>query len=138
MQTKSAEQVKQIAKRMPKEQLETSFLWHWTQLYPTLPPPVRQYPIQNPSTKRDWKLDFCWPDSDILLGVEIQGGSWMKKGGHNTATGQEKDYWRHNELVRMGWRILYYNTPMCKHMARVVDQVAEILCTAQIIEPAGE
>lgn len=129
-----ASKVKQLAKRSKKEELENSFAYHWSLLYPQLPPPVRQYPIKNPATGRDWRIDFAFPEEDVKLGVEIQGGSWVK-GGHNTAIGQEKDYIRHNELVRMGWRILYFNTPMCKHMANVVDTVAEILCAAEIVEP---
>ncbi len=120
------EQVKQLAKRSQKESLENKFLVYWTILYPQLPPPTRQHPILNPDTGRFWKIDFAWvPD---LLAVEIQGGSWLLKGGHNTALGQAKDYARQNHLIANGWRLLCYNTPMLKDMAAVVTNVAEVLC----------
>lgn len=123
-----AHEVKKLAKRSPKETLENSFLLHWTLLFPQLPPPVRQWKILNPATKRHWMLDFAWPE--WKLAVEIQGGSWVM-GGHNTALGQQKDYIRHNYLTQNGWRCLYFNTPMLKHMADVVEQVAEVLCDAR-------
>ena len=125
------ETVKKLAKRSDKEGLENSFLAHWVMLFPQLPPPVRQFKIRNPNTGRDWRLDFAWAEE--LLAVEIQGGAWTG-GGHNTALGQQKDYIRHNHLTWKGWRVLYFNTPMLKHMADVVEEVAEVLCNAKEID----
>jgi very-short-patch-repair endonuclease len=121
------DQVKQLAKRSQKETLENSFLTHWVLLFPTLPPPQRQYPVRNPVSGRDWKIDFAWAEPKI--GVEIQGGAWMKGGGgHTTAMGQARDYIRHNYLTKIGWRFLYFNTVQCKDMASVVELVADVLC----------
>lgn len=121
------EEVKALANRSQKETLENRFLATWVSEFPTLPLPVRQYKIRNPRTGRDFRLDFAWPDPGEMICVEIQGGSYVQ-GGHNTASGQARDYRRHNTLVRKGWRILYYNTEQLKHMEDVVTEVAEVLC----------
>lgn len=118
-------QVKKLAKRSQKSTLENSFFAHWVMLFPNLPPPFRQHRFHD---TRRWLFDFAWPDSH--LAVELQGGSWIK-GGHNTAIGQAADYEKHNEATRLGWRVLFYNTPMLKDMAGVVEQVAEVLCDAR-------
>ena len=127
MQTKSAAQVKEIAKRMPKEQLETSFLWHWAQLYPALPMPVRQHQFHP---KRRWRWDFSWEFPDIKLAVEIQGGTWMKKSGHVTGSGIDKDYEKWREAIKLGWLVLPFSTSDMRHPAAVCDFVAEVLCRA--------
>jgi very-short-patch-repair endonuclease len=128
----SGQQVRQQASSSRKQKLENEFLSHWVLLHGNLPEPARQHPIRNPNTGRDWKLDFAWVQEK--LAVEIQGGSYLAKGGHNTAAGQAKDYIRHNHLTRNGWRVLYFNTPMLKHMAAVVEEVAEVLCGAVEIQ----
>lgn len=129
MNTRSVEQVKQLAKRSPKDQLENSFLYHWSLLFPQLPPPVRQH---KPIPGRRFACDFAWVEE--RLAVEIMGGSYIK-GGHNTAVGQAKDYEKHNNMTRLGWSVLYYSTPMCKHMTTVVEEVAEVLCHAEEVTP---
>ena len=134
MNVQDAATVQKLAKRSPKEELENSFRTHWTLLFGDLPMPVRQYPIRNHATGRDWKLDFAWVEE--RLAVEIQGGAWTG-GGHNTAKGQHSDYCRHNELTRRGWRILYFNTIACKNMAEVVTDCAEILCAAEEVIPVN-
>lgn len=121
----SPKQVKQLAKRSKKEALENKFLGYWVALFPDLPPPVRQHKF-HPTRK--WRWDFAWPE--WKLAVEIQGGSWVG-GGHNTALGQANDYEKHNEAVRLGWRTLFFNTPMLKDMAAAVELAAEVLCEAQ-------
>lgn len=121
-------EVRQLAKRSKKDELENAFHLHWAMLYAQLPEPVRQYPVLNPKTGRNWKLDFAWPQEKLC--VEIQGGSWIR-GGHNTAQGQHSDYERHNALTRMGWRIFYFNSIAMKHPADVVEFVAEALCNAE-------
>ncbi len=123
-------EVRKLAKRSQKEHLEISFLRHWNLLFPNLPPPVRQFKVLNPNTGRHWKLDFYWAECSPPLCVELNGGSWIA-GGHNTAQGQHKDYIRHNTLTRMGIRCLYFNTIACQNMADVVQEVAEILCSAE-------
>jgi len=121
-------EVRELAKRSKKEELENAFHLHWVMMFGNLPEPVRQYPVLNPKTGRHWKLDFAFVPEKIC--VEIQGGAWIK-GGHTTALGQHSDYERHNALTRMGWRCLYFNSVATKHMAEVVEFVAEFLCSAE-------
>jgi very-short-patch-repair endonuclease len=50
-----------------------------------LPEPVRQYRFDK---VRRFKLDFAWPD--LKLGVEVNGGTWVKS-GHTTGGGLDRD-----------------------------------------------
>ncbi len=123
-----ADEVRRLAKRSPKEHLEMSFLRHWHLLFAQLPGPVRQY-VFCPGRK--WAFDFAWPDENIKLAVEIQGGAYMQRSGHNTASGQTKDYEKWRMAARLGWRVLPFSTVDMKHAADVVQEVAEILCKAE-------
>jgi len=121
-------EVRKLAKRSQKEHLEISFLRHWELLHGSLPEPERQHKFHP---DRKWRWDFSWNYPDIKLAVEIQGGTWMKKGGHTTGVGQTKDYEKWREGVRLGWKILPFNTSDMKHPADVVDFVAEVLTHAK-------
>jgi very-short-patch-repair endonuclease len=120
-----------MAKKKPSQKatLEDQFLDTWKRLWPYLPQPCRQYPIKNPETGRDWRLDFSWAPE--MLCVEIQGGSFVAKGRHNHPIGQARDYIKHNHLTSQGWRVLYFNTPLLKNMEDAVNIVAEVLCNAR-------
>jgi len=120
----SQDEVKQLAKRSQKESLENKFLATWAAEFPDLPPPVRQYKFHP---RRLWRFDFAFPDDDVLLAVEIQGGTW-RKGGHNSPLGITKDYEKLRAAQRLGWRVLPYSSADLKNMVAVVTEVAEILC----------
>jgi len=111
-----------------KATLEDQFLETWKRLWPNLPLPLRQYPIRNPETGHDWRLDFSWPEWKLSL--EIQGGAF-NKGRHINPIGQAKDYAKHNHLTSNGWRCLYFSTPMLKNMEDAVNITAEVLCNAR-------
>lgn len=49
----------------------------------------------------DWKLDFAFPKTKTF--VEIQGHGF----GHS-GRGAVRDYQKHNALMLLGWRGLYY------------------------------
>ena len=119
------QQVKLLASSSQKQKLENSFMAHWVLLFPNLPEPVRQHKFHP---QRKWAFDFSFVEDK--LAIEIQGGSWQG-GGHNTALGQAKDYEKHNAATKLGWRVLFFNTPMLKDMAAVVTEVAEVLCHAE-------
>jgi len=124
MEPLSPQQVKLLASSSQKQKLENSFLAHWVLLFPQLPVPARQHRF----CERKWAFDFAWPEDK--LAVEIMGGSWSL-GGHNRALQQAKDYEKLNEAVRLGWRVLLFNTPMCQDMNHVVTVTAEVLCRAE-------
>jgi hypothetical protein len=119
-------EVKRQAKQGKKAALEQSFLTTWKLAYPTLPAPTLQYHFHP---ERKWRFDFSWPDHGKVA-VEIQGGSFVQ-GGHNRGAQQAKDYEKQREAVRLGWRVLPFNTLDCRDMMAVVNCVAEILTDAK-------
>ena len=68
-----------------------------------LPEPKRQYKFH---ANRKFLADFCW--SEYRLIVEINGGTWMRKSGHNTAVGIHRDYEKSNCAQLMGHTYLQF------------------------------
>ena len=66
-----------------------------------LPIPIREYRFSPP---RRWRLDFAWPE--LRLAVEVEGGIWMGKSGHNTGAGISRDIVKSNALAMEGWMLL--------------------------------
>lgn len=62
--------------------------------------------------ERRWRFDFAWPDLKVAL--EIEGGTFMRKGGHTTGVGYYGDAQKYNEAALLGWLVLRV-TP---HMVR--------------------
>lgn len=61
---------------------------------------------------RRWRADFHLPDYMIL--VEIEGGIWMKKGGHNTGFGIMRDMEKHSQAQILGYIVLRYTPNQVK------------------------
>jgi hypothetical protein len=59
---------------------------------------------------RRYRWDGAYPEIDLLY--EVQGGIWMRKGGHNTGTGISRDCEKNNLAVTRGWRVLYFTRAM--------------------------
>lgn len=57
--------------------------------------------------KRKWRFDFIIQST--FIAVEVEGGIWMKKGGHTTGVGFEKDCEKYNEAALMGWTVLRFS-----------------------------
>jgi very-short-patch-repair endonuclease len=117
-----------------KNDLELSFLNHWKLLAAPLglPDPVRQHKFHP---ERRFRYDFCWVEQK--LAVEIDGGSFIR-GGHNTAKGQHADNDKHNESVRLGWRVLRFNTQAMKSPVEVVEYVIGVMCHAREITAGAD
>lgn len=56
--------------------------------------------------RRRYRYDFAWPKA--RLAVELQGGIWMRRGGHNTAAGITRDCQKMNYSTLAGWRVLLF------------------------------
>jgi very-short-patch-repair endonuclease len=123
-----AEQVKRAANGMNKAQLEQRFLEAWRRLFPRLPKPEMQYRFHP---QRRWRWDFCFVPEK--LAVEIDGGSFIA-GGHNRGAQQAKDYEKQNEAVKLGWRVLRFNTKDLGNPEYVAEFVAEVLTNAREVE----
>jgi very-short-patch-repair endonuclease len=67
---------------------------------------VQNYRFLYP--ERRFEIDFAYPEKKA--GIEIQGGQYMKKSGHNSATGLSRDYEKQNLALLNGWKILQYGT----------------------------
>lgn len=64
---------------------------------------IREYKF-DPTRK--YKADFYLPKGNII--VEINGGTWMKKGGHSTGRGIQRDYKKSNAAQLLGYVYLQF------------------------------
>jgi very-short-patch-repair endonuclease len=117
--------VKRIAGGMKKAQLEQRFLESWRRLFAHLPAPTMQYKFH---ATRKWRFDFSFIDQ--RLAVEIDGGAFIH-GGHSRGAQQQKDYEKMNNAVKLGWRVLRFNTKDMADAEAVVTFVAKVLCDAK-------
>ena len=62
--------------------------------------------------KRRWRLDFAWVDQKI--GVEVEGGIWLPRSGHNTGVGISRDVEKGNSLTLLGWKLIRVTGKMIK------------------------
>lgn len=81
--------------------LESQFAMLWDYHYPSIDlvhdaqvPEVSKFGIK-------YRYDFLQFQSKVA--IEIQGGVWMPKGGHNTANGLQRDYEKCNLIQLCGW-----------------------------------
>ena len=81
--------------------LEDTFAFHIAAL--GLPEPKRQYKFHG---TRKFLADFCWPEYRLI--VEVNGGTWMQKSGHNTGIGIHRDYEKSNCAQLMGYTYLQF------------------------------
>ncbi len=124
----TTDQVKRTARNGKKAALEQRFLDHWKKDYVTLGLPSPDLQVKFHPTRK-WKFDFAWVAQK--LAVEIDGGSFMARGGHNTGTGIARDHEKQNEAVRLGWRVLRFGTKAMDAPDVVIDFVAEVLTNAK-------
>ena len=66
-----------------------------------LPQPIQEY---RAIPGRRFRWDFSWPERKLML--EVQGGIFGKKSGHNTGVGILRDMEKLNEATCAGWRCL--------------------------------
>jgi len=76
---------------------------------PVVPEPVREYRFLPP---RRFRFDFSWPD--ILLAVEVDGGTWWGTGRHSRGLGYERDCEKHNLAALQGWRVFRFTSSMVR------------------------
>jgi len=132
--------------------LERLFLNYWRLLAPVLPEPVTQY---YPLDDREFRLDFCWPNLPVPLGIEVQGSGGggygrvirchacgatvrarLKNGqpgkvlyvpypSHASGEKMQRDAVKHNLLVLAGWKLLYFTS------AQIHDDPAGVIETVR-------
>ena len=71
---------------------------------------TREYKFHS---KRRWRLDFAWINQKI--GVEVEGGIWLPRSGHNTGVGISRDVEKGNALTLLGWKLIRVTGKMIKN-----------------------
>ena len=84
-----------------------------------------QFPVRNPRTRRDWKIDFAIPGRRIA--VECQGGVFMTGPSGHKGIGYCDDCTKYNHLAEGGWQ-LFFVIPKKGHPASP-SAVADLLQT---------
>ena len=88
-----------------------------------LPEPVPQYRLpETPDRRYAW--DFCFVKERLL--VDVQGGTWMPKGGHNTGKGIEDDCEKMVLGVLSGYRVMFVTALQVKD-GRAVEWIERAL-----------
>jgi hypothetical protein len=85
-----------------KSALEEALVW---QLKVSGAPPFERGYIFAKPRKFHW--DFSWPA--YKFAAEINGGTFMAKGGHNTGLALRRDYAKYNLATITGWKFLLYD-----------------------------
>jgi len=100
---------------------EASFAWHWRlRGGPELTTQQRLVP------NRQFRFDFAHVQSRVA--VELDGGTFGRKSGHNTGKGIEDGYEKANAAQRLGWCVLRYGAKrMGKDMVGIVDEVLAVI-----------
>ena len=73
---------------------------------------------------RNWALDFAF--LDVKLGIEIDGGIWLAKGGHNTGKGYLEDRLKEQAALLLGW-VIYRVVPEMITSGQAIDTIAVLL-----------
>ena len=95
----TADQVKKIIKENDRKRWERELLYHIK--VAGIPEPKTQYKFHP---KRLYRSDIAWPA--IRFMVEVDGGTWLEKSGHQTGVGYERDRIRDAEAFLQGWIVL--------------------------------
>ena len=74
---------------------------------------------------RKFAFDFYIPKRKLL--IELQGGTFMSKGGHNTGVGIKRDCEKGNLAVLHGFSVLHFTTDMVEDGSalKLVEKILE-------------
>lgn len=68
-----------------------------------IPPPIKEFRLCD---DRRWRGDYVWILENKKILLEIEGGTWLKKGGHTTGVGFQNNCEKYNEATLMGFTVL--------------------------------
>ena len=94
----------------------------WQMKAAGLPEPKRQFRF-HPT--RRWSADFCWPDPEMRLIVEVDGAVYVA-GAHTRGKGYEDDRERDAEATVMGYRVIRC-TPSQVKSGKALDWIEALL-----------
>lgn len=72
---------------------------------------------------RRWTFDFSFPGK---IAVEIDGGIWGKKSGHNTGTGILLKIEKMNAAQRLGWKVYTFSGDQVKN-GQAINYIIDVL-----------
>lgn len=102
---------------MKSSHLEIQFAQLWVEMHPE----IDLHSEYRFSPPRRYRWDFCHPESKIA--IEIQGGVWMRRGGHSGGTGVIKDYEKLCLAAAHGWRVfLLADSMICQEYLELIAQ----------------
>lgn len=73
---------------------------------------------------RKFRFDFCF--FEIRTAIEYEGGIFLKKSGHNTATHYTKDCAKYNLAVINGWKVLRFTALNYKTVLGTLDALIKL------------
>ena len=88
-----------------------------------LPEPVTQYRLPETADRR-YAWDFAFVKERLL--VDVQGGTWMPKGGHNTGGAIERDCEKMVLGTLNGYRVMFVTALQVKD-GRAVQWIEQAL-----------
>lgn len=59
---------------------------------------------------RKWRFDFAIPA--LKIGIECEGGIWLRRGRHTTPVGFTGDLEKYNAAALAGWTVLRFTRRM--------------------------
>lgn len=74
---------------------------------------------------RQFRFDFAL--FELKTAIEFEGGIFLKKSGHNTATHYTKDSTKYNLAVIAGWKVLRYTALNYKDVINDLNEVIKIV-----------
>lgn len=119
------------AKESPAER---AFVTHWLRHSVLDGEVIPMYREHRFSAFRDWRFDFAWPDQRVA--VEIEGGVWMKNGGHTSGKGYQKDCEKYNAAIEQGWYVLRFTPQMVERdPIETIKQIERVIRSRQHEKP---
>jgi len=79
-------------------------------------------------TGRKFRFDCANPI--LKIAIEIEGGIWLPKGGHNTGISMEKDMEKYNLATVEGWKVLRYSPQTLRKSPWKLIKDVRMLCGA--------
>ena len=73
-----------------------------------------------------WMLDFAIMPLERKIGIEINGGGWVR-GRHHRPLGYSKDLEKLNSALLHNWKILVYDQEWMKNKDYIMKQILTVL-----------
>lgn len=108
--------------------LELQFDRLWELLYPNIDLDVEKKLIP------DRNLRFDYVHFEAKVAIELNGGIWMEKSGHNTGAGLLRDYEKNNLAIANGYVVFWLAEEMFteKHLRLIASTIDyRISCMSQ-------